>query len=156
MEHGLKLKPSKCNFFHTEISYLGHKVSAAGMELGTEGLKGIAEIMPPAMYTQVCKFLGATGYFRCFIKGYARIVKLLNDLLKGWNNKLKSQSLGLPPDALATFQELKMKCLTAPVLAFAYFKKPFLLETDTSIEGLGAVLSQKQDDGRYHPIAYAS
>ena len=49
-----------------------------------------------------------------------------------------------------------MKCLTVPVLAFADFKKPFLLETDASIEGLGAVLSQKQDDGRYHPIAYAS
>ena len=47
MEHGLKLKPSKCNFFQMEISYLGHKVSTAGMELGTEGLKGIAEITPP-------------------------------------------------------------------------------------------------------------
>ena len=46
MEHGLKLKPSKCNVFHTEISYLGHKVSAAGMEPGTDGLKGIAEIAP--------------------------------------------------------------------------------------------------------------
>ena len=53
MEHGLKLKPSKCNFFRTEISYLGHKVSAAGMEPGTDGLKGIAEIVPPATYTQV-------------------------------------------------------------------------------------------------------
>ena len=156
MEHGLKLKPSKCNFFRTEISYLGHKVSTAGMEPGTEGLKGIAEIMPPAMYTQVRKFLGATSYFRCFIKGYARIAKPLNDLLQGENSKLKSQSLGLPPDTQATFQELKMKCLTAPVLAFADFKKPFLLETDASIEGLGAVLSQKQDDGQYHPIAYAS
>ena len=49
-----------------------------------------------------------------------------------------------------------MKCLTVPVLAFADFKKPFLLETDASIEGLGVVLSQKQDDGRYHPVAYAS
>ena len=49
-----------------------------------------------------------------------------------------------------------MECLTAPVLAFADFKKPFLLETDASIEGLGAVLSQKQDDGHYHPVAYAS
>ena len=49
-----------------------------------------------------------------------------------------------------------MKCLMAPVLAFADFKKPFLLETDASIEGLGAVLSQKQDDDRYHPIAYTS
>ena len=49
-----------------------------------------------------------------------------------------------------------MKCLTAPVLAFADFKKPFLLETDSSIEGFGAVLSQNQDKDRYHPIAYAS
>ena len=47
MEHGLKLKLSKCNFFHMQISYLGHKVSAAGMEPGIEGLKGIAEIAPP-------------------------------------------------------------------------------------------------------------
>ena len=53
MEHSLKLKPSKCNFFRTEISYLGHKVSAAGMEPGTDGLKGIMEIAPPATYTQV-------------------------------------------------------------------------------------------------------
>ena len=156
MEHGLKLKPSKCNFFRTEISYLGHKLSAAGMEPGTEGLKGITEIAPPTMYTQVRKFLGATGYFRCFIKGYPRIAKPLNDLLQGENSKLKSQLLGLPLDALATFQELKVKCLTAPVLAFADFKKPFLLETDASIEGLGAVLSKKQDDSQYHPIAYAS
>ena len=137
MEHGLKLKPSKCNFFHTEISYLGHKVSAAGMEPGTEGLKGIAESAPPAKYTQVHKFLGATGYFRHFIKGYTRIAKLLNDLLQGENSKLKSQSLGLPLDTLATFQELKMKCVTAPVLAFMDFKKPFLLETDASIEDWG-------------------
>ena len=49
-----------------------------------------------------------------------------------------------------------MRCLTALVLVFADFKKPFLLETDTSIEGLGVVLSQKQDDGWYHPIAYTS
>ena len=156
MEHGLKLKPSKCNFFHTKISYLGHKVSMAGMEPGTEGLKAIIKIASPAMYTQVHKFLGATGYFRCFIKGYARITKPINDLLQGKNSKLKSHPLGLPPDALMAFQELKMKCLTVPVLAFANFKKPFLLETDALIEGLGVVLSQKQNNGRYHPIAYAS
>ena len=156
MENGLKLKPSKCNFFRTEINYLGHKVSVAGMEPGTEGLKGIAEITPPGTYTQVCKFLGATGYFRCFIKGYAKIAKPLNDLLQGENSKLKAHPVGLPPKALAAFQELKMKCLTVPVLAFADFKKPFLLETDASIEGLGAVLSQEQEDGHYHPVAYAS
>ena len=146
----MKLKLSKCKFFHTEISYLGHKVSTAVMEPGTEGLKGIAK----ATYIQVRKFLGATGYFHHFIKGYARIAKPLNGLLQGKNSKLKSHSLGLPLDTLAAFQELKMKCL--PVLAFADFKKPFLLETDALIEGLGAVLSQEQDDGCYHPVAYAS
>ena len=156
MENGLKLRPSKCNFFRTEINYFGHKVSMARMELGTEGLKGISEITPPATYTQVCKFLGAMGYFRHFIKGYTKIAKPLNDLLQGENSKLKSHPVGLLPDALAAFKGLKMKCLTAPVLVFADFKKPFLLETDASIEGLGAVLSQEQDDGRYHPVAYAS
>ena len=97
-----------------------------------------------------------TGYFQRFIKGYARITKPLNDLLQGENSKLKSHPVGLPPDALAAFQELKMKCLMAQVLAFVDFKKPFLLETDASIEELGAVLSQKQDDSCYHPVAYAS
>ena len=144
MENGLKLKPSKCNFFCMEINYLGHKVSTAGMEPGTEGLKGITEITPPAMYTQVCKFLGATGYFRHFIKEYTKIAKPLNHLLQGENSKLKSHPVRLPPDALMAFQELKMKCLTVPVLVFADFKKPFLLETNASIEGLGAVLSQEQ------------
>ena len=88
---------------------MGHKVSADRMEPGTNGLKGIAEIGSSATYTQVQKFLGATGYFRRFIKGYARIAKPLNDLLQGENSKLKSHPVGLPPDTLAAFQELKIK-----------------------------------------------
>ena len=62
----------------------------------------------------------------------------------------------LPLEALAAFKELKMHHMTAPGLAFANFKEPSLLETDASSKGLGAILSQKQDDGKYHPVAYAS
>ena len=87
-----------------EISYLGHKVSAASMKPGTKGLKGIVEIVPAATNIQVHKFLGITGYFRCFIKGYAKIAKPLNDLLQGENSKYKSQPLELPADAPAAFQ----------------------------------------------------
>ena len=62
----------------------------------------------------------------------------------------------IPPEAQKAFDRLKAACLQAPILAFPNFGKPFLLETDVSGKGLGAVLSQKQSDGRYHPIAYAS
>ena len=106
-ESCLKLKPSKCNFFRTEINYLGHTVSAKGMEPGMEGIKAIAVMAPPSTYTGICQFLGATGYFHRFIKGYANIAKPLNDLLSGVNSKLKSCFVWLPPAAVVAFQELK-------------------------------------------------
>ena len=62
----------------------------------------------------------------------------------------------MSPEALEAFDHLKAACLQAPILAFPDFNKPFLLETDASGRGLGAVLSQKQADGQYHPITYAS
>ena len=155
-ESGLKLKPSKCNFFCMEINYLGHTMSAKGMEPSMDSIKAITEMALLRTYTGICQFLGATGYFRQFIKGYANIAKPLNNLLSGFNSKLKSCFVQLPPAAVVAFQELKLKCMTAPVLAFADFHKPFLLETDASGDGLGTVLSQKQEDGCYHPVAYAS
>ena len=155
-ESGLKLKPSKCNFFRTEINYLGHTVSAKGMEPSVNGIKAIAEMAPPRTYNGIRQFLGTTGYFCRFIKGYANITKPLNNLLSGTNSKLKSCFVRLLPAAVVAFQELKLKCMTAPVLTFADFHKPFLLETDASGDGLGAVLSQKQEDGHYHPVAYTS
>ena len=155
-EHGLKLKPSKCHFLRKEITFLGHKVSEEGMKSGEEGLRSIAEMAPPRNYTEIQRFLDATGFFRHFIKNYARIVRPLNDLLEGEASKWKAQLVDLTPKAVEAFDLLKTKCVTAPVLAFADFEKPFLLETDTSSCGLGAVLSQKQDDDKYHPVTYAS
>ena len=97
-----------------------------------------------------------TGFFRRFIKGYAKIAKPLNDLLEGEASKLKSEELELTPEALEAFEDLKKKCMTAPVLVFADFQRPFWLETDASGEGLGAVLLQEFDDGQYHLVAFAS
>ena len=155
-EHGLKLKPLKCNFFRKEINYLGHRVSADGMRPGTDNVEGIAEMAPPTTYMGIRRFLGATGFYRRFIKGYAKIAQPLNDLISKEKSKLKGQEVKLTVEALDAFHELKIKCMTAPVLAFANFEKPFRLETDASRDGLGAVLSQKQSDGKYHPVAYAS
>ena len=155
-EHGLKLKPSKCSFLRKQITFLGHEVSADGMKPRTLNLKGIAKMAPPANYTEVWHFVGMTGFFRRFIKNFARITKPLNDILEGEASKMKSKAVTLPPDALEAFQRLKMCCMMVPVLAFADFKKEFQLKTDASSDGLGAVLSQKQPDGKWHPVTFGS
>ena len=155
-EHGLKLKPSKCHFLQKEITFLGHKVSEEGMKPREEGLSSIAEMAPPQNYTEIQRFLSTTGFFRCFIKNYAHIARPLNDLLEGEASKWKAQPVDLTPEAVEAFDLLKTKCVTAPVLAFADFEKPFLLETDASSCSLGAVLSEKQDEDKYHPVTYAS
>ena len=155
-EHGLKLKPFKCSFLRKQITFLGHEISANGMKPGTLNLEGITEMAPPANYTEVWHFLGMTRFFRRFIKNYASIAKPLNDILEGEASKMKSKAVTLPPEVLEVFEQLKMCCMTVPVLAFADFEKEFQLETDSSSEGLGAVLSQKQPDGKWHPITFRS
>ena len=125
LEHGLKLKPSKCHFLQDEITFLGHEISADGMKPGTANLKAIAEMAPPKTYTEIRWFTGMTGFFQRFIKGYSKIAKPLNDLLEGEASKLKSEELELTPEVLKAFEELKMKCMTVPILVFADFKKPF-------------------------------
>ena len=156
LEHGLKLKLSKCHFLQDEITFLGHEISADGMRPGTANLKAIAEMAPPKTYTEIWPFTSMTGFFQRFIKGYSKIAKPLNNLLEGEASKLKNEELELMPEALQAFKDLKKKCMMAPVLVFADFKKPFRLETDASGEGLGAVLLQESDDGQYHPVAFAS
>ena len=81
---------------------------------------------------------------------------MLNEHLAGEGASRKSQQVSLLEDALGAFQALKQACMITPILAFANYTKDFLLETDASKEGLGAVLSQKQEDGQYHPVAYGS
>ena len=111
---------------------------------------------PPKTTTGIRHFLGTTGFYRRFIKGYAKIAQPLNDLISDENSKLKNQPVKMTPKAMEAFHLLQMKCMAVPVLVFADFKQPFRLKTDASKDGLGAVLSQKQSDGKYHPVAYAS
>ena len=92
-------------------------------------------------------FVGLVGHYRHFIKGFAKIAAPLYNLTSGDNKDKKSEHVDLSPEALEAFDRLKAACLQAPILAFPDFNKPFLLETDASRRGLGAVLSQKQADG---------
>ena len=142
--------------FKPEINYLAHHVSQKGVLPLKKNLKSIAQCPPPDTYTKVKSFVGLVGHYRHFIKGFAKIAVLLYDLTSGDNKDKKLEHVDLSPEALEAFDRLKAACLQAPILAFPDFDKPFLLEMDASGRGLGAVLSQKQVDGRYHPITYAS
>ena len=117
------------------------------MQPSNLNLKAIAECAPPQTYTEVHAFLGLVGHYQRFIKGFAHIAQPLNDHLTGEGARRKSEHVSLSEDALKAFKALKQACMTAPVLAFADYTKPFLLETDASKDRLGAVLSQKQADG---------
>ena len=101
-------------------------------------------------------FVGLVGHYRHFIKGFAIIAAPLYDLTSSDNKDKKSEHVDLSPEALEGLDCLKAASLQVPILAFPDFDQPFLLEMDASGKGLGAVLSQKQADGWYHPIAYAS
>ena len=142
--------------FRSEINYLAHHVSQKGVLSSKKNLESIAQCPPPDTYTKVKSFVGLVGHYRCFIKCFAKIAAPLHDLTSGDNKDKKSEHVNLSPKAREAFDCLKAACLQAPILSFPDFNKLFLLETDASGRGLGAVLSQKQADGRYHPIAYAS
>ena len=156
MEHNLKLKPTKCEFFKNEINYLAHHFSKDALWPSKENLKALAGIAPPQTYTEIWAFLGFVGHYQWFSKGFTHIAQPLYKHLSGAGASKKNKHVTVMEDTFGAFKAFKNTCLETTVLAFADFSKPFLLETDVSRLGLGAVLSQKQTDGQYHPVAYMS
>ena len=151
-EFNLKLKPSKCSFFQVEIVYLVHHVSKEGICLSEENIHAIMEFPMPETYTEVREFCGLSGHYRCFIRNFVCLARALYALL---GEEIKMGPVTLTPEAEGAVRVLK-EIMSALVLVFPDFNKPFLLETNASKEGLGAVLPQKQDDGCYHPVAFGS
>ena len=131
-EHSLKLKPSKCEVFKSEINYLAHHVSQKGILPSKKNLESIAQCPPPDTYTKVKSFVGLVGHYRHFIKGFAKIAALLYNLTSGDNKDKKSEHVKLSPEAREAFDCLKAACLQAPILSFPDFNKLLLLETDAS------------------------
>ena len=155
-EHNLKFMPTKCELFKKEINYLAHHISKEGVWSSKENLKAVDKFAQPWTYNKVQAFLGLMGHYWWFIKGFTHITQPLHEHPSGEGASKKSKCVAYTEDALGAFNMLKKACLEAPVLYFADFNKLFLLETDTSKQGLAAVLSQKHTDGWYHLVAYAS
>ena len=152
---GLKLKPSKCEFFRDRISYLGHIVSKDGVETDPKKIQVILDLPIPQTVYDVRSFLGFTNYYRKFMFRYSQIAKPLNGLISGENAKKKKAPVDWQNCHQQAFNQLKKLCSEAPILAYADYTKLFRVYMDASKIGLGAVISQKQGD-KEHVIAYAS
>ena len=156
---GVKLKPSKCFFFREEIEYLGHVVSGKGIATNPKKVEAVAKWPTPKTVYDVRSFLGFVGYYRRFIKDFSKIAKPIREVITGLENQSKRSAkktfVEWTEAADSAFEHLKKLCTSTPILAYPDYKLPFVLHTDSSSEGLGAVLYQKQN-GKLRVIAYAS
>ena len=149
-EAGMKVKPSKCTLLRKQVTFLGHVVSEKGIATDPQKTAKVANWPVPTSTREVQQFLGLANYYRRFIKGFAQIAKPLHKLTEHaivfkWSN-----------DCQEAFEELRRRLITAPVLAYPNYSKPFILDTDASNIGIGAVLSQLGEDGLEHVIGYTS
>ena len=147
---GLKLNPSKCKFIQQEVEYLGHVITPQGLKTAQRHLRAVEEFPVPTSVSSVRQFLGLASYYRRFVKSFAMIASPLHALTK------KNTRFHWTQECQHAFDILRQKLIEAPVLAYPSFDKEFILETDASVSGLGAVLSQVQEDGLPHPVAYGS
>ena len=166
-QHGLKIKPSKCHLLRTECKYLGHVVSAQGVATDPSKTEVIWRWPRPTNERELRSFLGLAGYYRRFVKGFSKIAAPLHALLskdgcqKGrkWRRPTAQQQQVFQgkwsPDCTKAFEDLKRQLVSPPVLGYPDFTQPLIVETDASLDGLGAVLSQEQG-GRRVVISYAS
>uniref|UniRef100_A0A672JC04 Gypsy retrotransposon integrase-like protein 1 n=1 Tax=Salarias fasciatus TaxID=181472 RepID=A0A672JC04_SALFA len=173
---GIKLKPSKCELFKTEIRYLGRIVSREGNKMDPDDTAAICVLKEkkPKTVGEIRQIMGLLSYYRQYIKDFSRIAHPLYELTKMPVEKEVLQSKGkrmtkqknvksvpshTPVEWTETHQkalEHLINCLVQPpVLAFPDFSQPFVLHTDASNKGLGAVLYQKQGE-KLRVIAYGS
>lgn len=161
-EAGLKLSPSKCFFLKREVEYLGHVVTSDGIRTDPKKIEKVRSWPSPKTVKQLRSFLGFCGYYRRFIKDYAEFAQPLEllcveDQSNLEKNKKRIQDISSRWTEIQerAFTSLKLALTTAPVLSYPNEGGKFILDTDASNTGIGAVLSQIQN-GTERVIAYAS
>ena len=145
----LSMKKSKCSFFSKEIQYLGHIFSATGIRPLPVKTQAIQHMQTPMTPKQVRPFLGLVGYYRKFIKGFAKIAKPLSLLTQ------QQVKFDWTPEHHTAFLHLKEAIVQAPILHYPNPSKKYIVYTDTSDDACGAQLSQEHNDTEF-PVVFLS
>ncbi|PAA63041.1 hypothetical protein BOX15_Mlig004385g20 [Macrostomum lignano] len=158
-KYGMKLKLQKCKFAKPTITFLGHKIDKNGIQIDRALVDKVQKVPKPQNVTQLRCFLGLCNFFRKHVPNYAKKAKPLTDLLKGTPNT-KAQASKTPlkwtEEATQTFEDMKKWIAEDLRLTHPDFNKQFIVSSDASTKGIGAMLSQKDETGKEKPIAFTS
>ncbi|KAA0047044.1 hypothetical protein IC582_026000 [Cucumis melo] len=144
-DNKLYAKFSKCEFWLKQVSFLGHVVSKAGVSVDPAKIETVTGWTRPSTVSEVRSFLGLAGYYRRFVENFSRIATPLTQLTR------KGAPFVWSKACEDSFQNLKQKLVTAPVLTVPDGSGSFVIYSDASKKGLGCVLMQQ---GKV--VAYAS
>ncbi len=149
-DNGLRLRIKKCSFMQPSVELLGHIVDKNVVHVDDQKVEKVRAAIPPTTRKELRSFLGLASYYRRFIPGFTKKARPLNEKT---SHKVKFE---WSEELMNSFEELKVKLKSAPVLSYLEYAKQFLVCTDASSRAVGAVLSQADGNGRDHPIHYAS
>ena len=136
-EHQLYTKFSKREFWLKEVGFIGHVISGEGIAVDPTKVASVTKWLAPTSVGEIRSFLGLAGYYRRFIEIFSRIAKPMTELLK------KDTKFKWTEECEASFQELKRRLVTAPVLILPDQRKDYQVYCDTSRRGLGDVIMQE-------------
>ena len=146
----LFVKSSKCEFGRQELGFLGHRLSQAGVSVDPRKVQSIVEWATPTSCAEVRRFTGLANYYRRFVEGYAEVAAPLTALGS------PTARFAWSPAAQASFDALKLALSSAPVLRTFDPSRRAVLTTDASGIAVAAILTQPDDEGLQHPVAYES
>ena len=150
-EGSLAARPTKCEMGCSEVVYLGHTIGQGVVKPEEKKMEKIAKAEPPRTKKEVRSFLGMVGFYRRFIPRFSEIAKPLTDLTKG----AAPRQVKWSEECDESFNRLKKAISSAPVCCLPIPGKPFVLRTDASEIGMGAILFQEHEDG-LRPVSCAS
>lgn len=151
LNNNLFVKPEKCEFHVSKVSFLGFILEGGSLQMDPKKSDAVREWPQPTSVKEVQRFIGFSNFYRKFIRNFSTVAAPLTNL-----TKKTSGAFTWTAEAEKAFKDLKVRFTSAPILTLPDPSLPFVVEVDASDVAVGAILSQRRDDGKLHPCAFFS